>query len=278
MMLRNYWRQLLITAISIVFAANILIRHYGHAHTGSWLVAITMSLLASAVAGSWFKRYWVQYCFYVLGLINFLSLIIAIFSTTAVILKSAPTVVLTSIKFIALSTIVFSVGYLFVCYFLYAGFLSKRFFDSSPNRGKYKIFWGLIMATGVGNCLFLLWLSIVQFMPGPGWISMFHPTAWLFWVLFATHHLMTVLIPVGLPLLLLAVIFKKWRLWHSLVAGLTITGLYFGLMIGLSFPTYTFKTSITLACAFLFPLVGMAATKLGFVMRRYYVTTAHSAS
>ena len=272
MILRTYWKPLLVTVISTLaiyglWLSNAQSQGWWNA---IWWSAITVALLASAVIGSWFKQRWVQHCFY---LLSATYLLWGLFGILITVVHSHKANIPFSIAIIY-STLTFSLSYLIVWLLFCVGILTKCFFDPSPAKQKNQIFLGLIMATGVGNCIFFGYIYTLQLMPGYSWISDFHPTAWMLWVLLMLQFLFETLLLVGLPLLFIAFAFKQWRFWHAWVAGITMAVLFFAVatrFYSLDFRAFEFKfrSLLYLAQAICFPIMSIAATSIASRLRQH---------
>lgn len=194
----------------------------------NYLISAGTLLLGIAAVGSYYRKYWVKYCFFAWGICIYLKSLISLLASV----KSGATHVLQLNSVIEM--------FIFQCFialpFFCAGYLAQLFFDDSAKLRKNSISANLALAYGVAICALMspTLVSLIansSILPTPQTlieqaVAFNVSEKWLLAVV-TLPYLVFNMACSALMVITLAMFFRLWSRWHTAVSALFITLLYF---------------------------------------------------
>lgn len=194
----------------------------------NYLISAGTLLLGIAAVGSYYRKYWVKYCFFAWGVFIYLKSLVLLLTSV----KSGATDILLLNTHIH----IFILQCFYTLAFFCAGFLAQLFFDDSAKLRKNSISANLALAYGVAICALMspTLVSLIansSILPTPQTlieqaVAFNVSEKWLLAVV-TLPYLVFNMACSAVMVFMLAMLFRVWSRWHTAVAALFITLLYF---------------------------------------------------
>ncbi len=237
-MIQNQKHQsLIIIAISLAFIAYVTKRANDDT---VFLTAIAIGLLSFAMIGAWFRKTWVQYCFFIIGIYSLLMTIFTLLTMSVRLCCSLDNVFL----IMNVSTVL----YIFTLIYYATAYLAKHFFDVKVSLQHNK-FLRYLLVSGISSCAIaipilgsiLLGLMISDVQTERLNMAIFGILkSWNIaesWWLLATY-LPSLLIDASLVVIIVFMSFrllKGWSRWHVVYMGTLYIFSFFLLVLCLQY-------------------------------------------
>lgn len=194
----------------------------------SYLIGTGSVLLGLAAIGSYFRKHWVQYCFFAWGAFIYIKSLISLLAS----------IKLGASHILQLNTIIgmFVLQCFYTLPFFGAGFLAQLFFNESAKLPKHSKSGDIALAYSVAICAYMsptivMLIANSPILPTPQTlidqaILLEVPEEWLDIAMMLPSLIFNTLCSTIL-VLLLAMLFRVWSRWHIIVAASFIMLLYF---------------------------------------------------
>jgi len=214
-------QSILMVLISLLFLAEVIgpFRNY--------LISTGTVLLGLAAVGSYFRKHWVQYCFFAWSIFIYLKSLVLLLASV----RSGATHILLLNTHIHMFILQCLIALPFFC----AGYLAQFFFDESAKLPKNSRSENLALAYGVAICAFMSpglakLIANSSILPTPQTlveqaITFNISEKWLLAVA-ALPHLIFNMVCSAVMVFMLAMLFRTWSRWHAVVTTSFIVMLF----------------------------------------------------
>lgn len=260
--IQSYKRQslfiIVISLVLIAYASKGLLRANTIMQYSS--AVITIGLLVIASVGAWFRKAWVQYCFFTIATYSFLMSGFALLTMSIKMCCSLDNV------FMVMN--IFTVMFIFTLIYYVIAYLSKHFFAGELNF-RHTPFSSFLLASGVASCAMAssVWGEVIaKSIISDAQNSQIHMATFemlkslgvadKWWLLITSLPMLVVnIFLVFIAVFILVRLFKSWSRWHAYVGTLYISSLFL-MVVGLQYATAYIRSREF----FIFPYEGFLYT------------------